>query len=111
MTVRNWNATTSCDPALEATPASLDELVAIVKDRGRCPSPVRAAGSLHSLNPCAMTDGTLVHMKVAPFREIGPPANGAVTVGAGVTMFELKNELKQELQDIHQSVRTRFSHL
>lgn len=95
MTVTNWNATASCEPALEVTPASLEALVAIVTDRERCPSPVRAAGSLHSLNPCAMTDGTLVHMKAAPFREIGPPANGSVTVGGGVTMFELKIALKQ----------------
>lgn len=93
MTVTNWNATATCDPAREVTPSSLEELIAIVKNPA-WPSPVRAVGSLHSLNPCAMTDGTLVHMKASPFQNIGTPANGSVTIGAGVTMFELKNALQ-----------------
>jgi hypothetical protein len=76
------------------TPASIDELVAIVRDPATYPSPVRPAGSLHSLTACAMTTGTLVHMKADAFRCIDPPADGKVRVGAGVTMFELKEFLK-----------------
>ncbi len=101
MTVTNWNATASCEPVADVTPASLDELIAIVRDvytkdgkKQSCPSPVRAIGSLHSLNPCFTTSGTIVHMKAEPFKNIGNPTDGLVTVGAGVTMFELQRELK-----------------
>src|SRR5262249_45292449 len=62
--------------------------------RQPCPSPVRAVGSLHSLNPCFTTPGTVVHMKADVFRAIGEPVDGLVTVGAGVTMFELQKALK-----------------
>ncbi|HXJ79215.1 MAG TPA: FAD-binding protein [Candidatus Methylomirabilis sp.] len=101
MTVTNWNSTASCEPVADVTPASLDELIAIVKDayvkdgtRQPCPSPVRAVGSLHSLTPCFTSAGTIVHMKTAAFRAIGDPVDGRVTVGAGVTMFELQKALK-----------------
>lgn len=93
MTVTNWNATATCDPAREITPSSLEELVSVVKNPAY-PSPVRAVGSLHSLNPCMTTDGTVVQMKTTPFQSIGTPADGTVTVGAGVTMFDLKNALR-----------------
>ncbi len=100
MTVTNWNRTASAEPAREVTPESLDELIGIVRDKFTkrgvalpCPSPVRAVGSLHSLNACFTTTGTLVHMKAEPFRTIGKPANGSVTVGAGVTMVELAKAL------------------
>jgi L-gulonolactone oxidase len=97
MTVTNWNATARFDPALDVTPDTLDDLVAIVQNTFRtpCPTPVRAVGSLHSLNRCVATAGTLVRMKAAPFRHIAEPAGGAVTVGAGVTMFELQKFLKK----------------
>lgn len=98
MTTTNWNSTASCDPARVVTPRDLDHLVEIVKGadaQGACPSPVRAVGSLHSLNHCFTTTGTLVQMKSDAFRDIGEPANGSVTVGAGVTMFELKEKLNQ----------------
>ena len=92
MTVRNWNDTARCDPARVATPTRLEELQAIVTDAGRHPSPLRAAGSLHSLTPCFTTTGTLVSMR--GFDAIGEPAAGAVTVGAGVRMIDLRNALR-----------------
>jgi L-gulonolactone oxidase len=102
MTVTNWNSTATCDPARELTPTSLADLIDIVKDTHAmsCPSPVRAVGSLHSLNRCFTTTGTLVHMKAPPFRQIGEPVGDSVTVGAGVTMFELKSFLKERGRQI-----------
>lgn len=102
MTVANWNSTATCDPARELAPTSLAELIAIVKNTHAtpCPSPVRAVGSLHSLNHCFTTTGTLVHMKAAPFRQIDEPGAGSVTVGAGVTMFELQRFLKERGRQI-----------
>jgi len=96
MTVTNWNGTARCDPAVEITPETLDDLAAIVLDRFRvpCPGPVRAVGSLHSLNPCFTTTGTLVHMKAGPWKHMAEPVGDQVTVGAGVTMLELAAFLK-----------------
>lgn len=94
MTVVNWNQTAACDPAVEVRPQKVGDLVAIVRDAAGHPSPVRAVGSLHSLNACATTPGTLVHMKQGEFHRIDEPANGTVRAGAGVTMFELKDFLK-----------------
>lgn len=94
MTVVNWNKTAFCDPAREVTPPNRDALAAIVRDVAGHPSPVRAVGSLHSLNACFTTPGTLVHMKAPAFHFFDEPANGTVRVGAGVTMFELKEFLK-----------------
>lgn len=96
MTITNWNSTATCTPTRVVTPKSVEQLVEIVRDTDveSSPSPLRAVGSLHSLNPCFTTTGTLVKMKADAFRHIGPPTNGTVTVGAGVTMFELKEALK-----------------
>ena len=96
MKVANWNETESCHPTRVVAPKDVDHLVRIVGDLDaeRSPSPLRAVGSLHSLNPCFTTTGTVVLMKSEAFRRIGEPANGSVTVGAGVTMFELKDALQ-----------------
>jgi FAD/FMN-containing dehydrogenase len=43
-------------------PRSVEEIVSILRDAGRYPSPVRAMGSYHSLTPCASSDGTIINM-------------------------------------------------
>lgn len=93
MTISNWNGSARFTPATVATPRDLHELLGIVKDREAFPSPLRALGSLHSLNESVATDGTAVCMK--HFTSISEPASGRVTVGAGVRMIDLKNALKR----------------
>ena len=97
MKISNWNSTESCDPTRVVVPRDAGHLIDIVKgtDTEPSPSPVRAVGSLHSLNPCFTTTGTLVQMKTDAFTYIREPVNGSVTVGAGVTMFKLKEALKR----------------
>jgi hypothetical protein len=90
--VQNWNDSAGCAPVPVVYPQTIDDLEAIVKDKDKYPSPVRAGGELHSLNPCFTTDGTLVMMK--HFKEIGEPAHDTITVGAGVTMIELRDKLR-----------------
>jgi hypothetical protein len=93
MTISNWNGSARFTPARVATPRDIEELIGIVNDRATFPSPLRALGSLHSLNESVATDGTAVFMK--HFTSISEPANGRVTVGAGVRMIDLKNALKR----------------
>lgn len=90
--VQNWNDSAGCAPVRVVYPQTVHELADIVKDKDKYPSPLRAGGELHSLNSCFATDGTLVMMK--HFKAIGQPANGTITVGAGVTMIELRDKLK-----------------
>jgi FAD/FMN-containing dehydrogenase len=98
MTISNWNGSARFTPAKDATPRDLDELVRIVRDPVTYPSPLRALGELHSLNESVVTDGTAVFMK--DFDKISEPANGRVTVGAGVRMIDLKNALKKHRQQL-----------
>jgi len=93
MTISNWNGSNRCAPAAVAVPRDVAELRAIVRDTSTYPSPVRALGELHSLNESIETNGTAVFM--THFKEIGTPIGGTVTVGAGVRMIDLKNELKK----------------
>jgi hypothetical protein len=93
MTISNWNGSARFTPVREATPPNVDELVGIVMDPATFPSPLRALGELHSLNESVATDGTAVFME--HFTTISEPANGRVTVGAGVRMIDLNRALKK----------------
>jgi hypothetical protein len=96
MTLSNWNDSARCTPATVAAPRDMQELIDIVRDvDGRFPSPVRAIGSLHSLNACFTTSGTAVLMKNFDRRDDPDLGSHTVTVGAGVRMIDLKNHLKR----------------
>src|SRR5262245_6445735 len=92
MPIRNWNDSARCNPARIAIPTNVEDLRRIVADPDHYPSPVRAIGSLHSLNASFTTDGTLVLME--KFKHIRVRTDGKVTVGAGVTMLELRDALR-----------------
>jgi FAD/FMN-containing dehydrogenase len=107
----NWTKSDKTYPQAVVTPQDPADLVAIVPDPVRCPSPVRAAGHLHSTNPCFATNaigtetptpkGTLVLMRpnfsrVEVFTE--PAAGGGapdvyVRAGAGARMIDIRNAL------------------
>jgi FAD/FMN-containing dehydrogenase len=89
----NWNGSASSHPAAVASPRNLDELIGVVKDRDRWPSPVRAAGSFHSLNACFATTGTQVLLD--SFKDIRVDLESmTVTVGASVTMVRIAAALR-----------------
>jgi FAD binding domain-containing protein len=91
--MRNWNGCAVWTPTVAVSPNNTAELAGIVKDTTKYPSPVRPAGSRHSLNECAATTGTAVGMD--HFRTIGEPAKGLVTVGAGARLIEIGHALKK----------------
>jgi hypothetical protein len=90
--IRNWNGCATWEPAEAVTPSDKAELQKIIRDTNKYASPVRPMGSGHSLNECATTAGTTVHMN--HFREIGEPANGVITVGGGARLVEIAHKLK-----------------
>jgi FAD binding domain/D-arabinono-1,4-lactone oxidase len=89
----NWNGSASSHPSVVASPKDLDELIEVVKDRDTYPSPVRAAGSFHSLNACFATTGTQVLL--GSFNGIRvDPESKTITVGAAVTMVQIRDALR-----------------
>ena len=89
----NWNRSGVSRPDVVAEPADVDELINVVKDHERFPSPVRAAGSFHSLNECFATNGTQVLLGHFDRVEVDVQAR-TVTVGAAVTMIQLRDVLR-----------------
>src|SRR6476660_2568438 len=72
-TVTNWFGNVVSHPSVIVDAHSVEDIVAIMKDRVTYPSPVRAVGSNHSTAPCGVADGgTLIRMKMNQILNIGP---------------------------------------
>src|SRR5215475_1199707 len=97
-TVTNWFGNITSHPAVVVDAASVDDIVAVLKDPQKYPSPVRAVGSNHSTSACGTADGgTLIRMsKMNGVVAIG---KDTVTVQAGAIYIDIAKELeKQRLQ-------------
>jgi FAD/FMN-containing dehydrogenase len=92
-TFHNWNGSDVSNPRVVAAPRDLADLIEVVKNRKTYPSPVRAAGSFHSMNACFETSGTQVLTKAFDSVKVDLGA-GTVTVGAAVTMLQIRNALR-----------------
>ena len=90
--VKNWFGSVTSSPSTVIEVATVDEIVAIVKDTERYPSPVRAVGSNHSTTACGTADdGTLiVTRKMDRILDIG---TDTVTVQAGALYIDVNQEL------------------
>lgn len=58
----NWSGSVHCTPATMARPASVDDVVAVVRNAAGANQAVRAVGSGHSFVPLGATDDALVVM-------------------------------------------------
>lgn len=92
---RNWARTQSCTPAVTYYPATLNNLVEIVRRARHAGHRVRAAGRGHSSGPLSVTDGSLV--VVGGLHRIGPidPLKREVTIESGVTIGALDRALRR----------------
>src|SRR5436305_346297 len=88
----NWNGSAHSSPKVVVTPKSLEELVEVVKNEAKYPTPVRAAGHFHSLNACFATTGTQVLMDNFTDIKVDVQAK-TITVGAYVKLIEIRNAL------------------
>ncbi len=89
----NWAGTEHGRPAAVDHPASIAEIVAVVRGAARQGHRVRAVGSGHSFTGLAVTDGVAVHLDrhrrvIDIDRE-----RGLVTVEAGITLRRLSQVL------------------
>src|SRR5438552_7950089 len=91
--LRSWNSADFSYPTMIANPRDLPELIEVVKDRDRYPSPLRVAAHRHSMTPCFATTGTQVLLR--HFNDIRVDVDArTVTVGANVDMYQMRNALR-----------------
>jgi FAD/FMN-containing dehydrogenase len=95
--VTNWFGDIVSHPKAMIDATSVEDIVAVLKDPAKYPSPVRAVGSNHSTAPCGVADGgTLIRMKMNRILDIGVDT---ITVEAGARHIDMARELeKRNLQ-------------
>lgn len=92
----NWNHSAVSQPARVVEASTVGELIAVVQGpETDYPSPVRVAGSRHSLNECFTTTGTQVTLRGDFCTRCELNDDNTLTVGAGVTMLTMAGFLKE----------------
>jgi FAD/FMN-containing dehydrogenase len=101
--VHNWFGSITSSPRVVVEVETVAEIVAIVKDPQRCPSPVRAVGSNHSTTPCGVADGgtLVVTRKMDRILEI---RDETVTVQAGALYLDVNEELRRHHLQFHVNI-------
>ncbi len=96
-TVTNWFGNIVSHPSVIVDANSVDDIVAVLKDPVKYPSPVRAVGSNHSTAPCGVADGgTLIRMKMNQILSVG---QDSMTVQADAVHLDMAKALvAQNLQ-------------
>ncbi|HEY2466569.1 MAG TPA: FAD-binding oxidoreductase [Terracidiphilus sp.] len=90
-TVTNWFGNIVSHPSVIVDANSVEDIVAVLKDPVKYPSPVRAVGSNHSTAPCGVADsGTLIRMKMNQILSIGPDS---LTVQADAVHLDMAKAL------------------
>jgi len=97
--LRNWFGDIISHPAVVVEAHSVDDIVQVLKDPAKYPSPVRAVGSNHSCSPCGTADrGTLIKMKMNRILNIG---TDTITAEAGAIYIDLAKELERHNLQFH----------
>ena len=92
--VQNWFGSIVSSPRVVVEVGSVEEIVAILKDPERYPSPVRAVGSNHSTTACGVAEGgTLIVMR--KMDRIVEIRDDSVTVQAGALYIDVNVELQK----------------
>src|SRR5579862_3507275 len=99
-TVTNWFGDLVSHPQVVVEAGSTADVVAILKDPVKYPSPVRAIGSNHSTAPCGVVEGgTLIMMsKMNQIRQI---TDDSVTAQAGAIYIDVAQELQKKNLQFH----------
>ncbi|MCQ4083010.1 FAD-binding protein [Streptomyces sp. RB6PN25] len=90
---RNWAGNVTARPRRTVTPASVDELAAVVREAAEDGLTVKAVGTGHSFTAAAATEGVLIRPdRLAAVRSVDEKA-GTVTVEAGLPLHQLNRML------------------
>ena len=92
--VHNWFGSITSSPSVVTEAYNVQDIIAIVQDTEKYPTPVRAVGSNHSTTPCGVADnGTVIVMrKMNRILNIGPDT---VTAEAGALYIDVAKELQK----------------
>ncbi len=98
--ITNWEGGVTYRPVAVVKPQTIDDVVRVVTDKLRYPSPVRAVGKLHSPAPCSADDGgTMLDMTgMTRILEIG---EDFVTAEAGALYIDVAEELARRGKQLH----------
>jgi L-gulonolactone oxidase len=98
--ITNWEGGVTYRPVAVVKPQTIDDVVRVVTDTLRYPSPVRAVGKLHSPAPCsADVGGTMLDMTgMTRILEIG---DDFVTAEAGALYIDVALELARCGKQFH----------
>jgi hypothetical protein len=92
--VHNWFGDITSSPQVVKEAASVDDIVAIIKDSATYPAPVRAIGSNHSTSRCGVADGgTMIQM--ARMNKILNIGQDSVTAQGGALYIDVAKELQK----------------
>ncbi len=96
--VANWFGDVISHPKVVVEATSTADLIAILKDPGKYPSPVRAIGSNHSTGRVGVADGGTV-IRMSKMNRILAISGDTVTAEAGALYIDIAHELqKNQLQ-------------
>ena len=97
--VTNWFGNITSHPQVVVDANSVEDIVAILKDGSKYPSPVRAVGSNHSTTECGVAaGGTLIRMKMNRILRVDADS---VTVEAGAIYIDIADELRKHNLQFH----------
>lgn len=89
----NWAATCTARPRAFYTPRSVEEVQAIVRDCARRGATMRAVGTVHSPNDCAMCDDVVISLANMDRVLVVDAERSIAKVQAGVTLSTLNEVL------------------
>jgi FAD/FMN-containing dehydrogenase len=92
--VTNWFGDLVSHPKVVVEATSVEEIVAVLKDPVRYPSPVRAIGSNHSTARCGVADGGTV-IKMTKMNRVVEITADTCTVQAGAIHLDVARELEK----------------
>ncbi len=98
--VTNWFGDLISHPKAVVEATSVEDIVAVLKDRDRYPSPVRAVGSNHSTAPCGAADGGTV-IKMSKMNRIVEITPDTVTAEAGAIYIDIAKELEDHGRQLY----------
>ncbi len=94
----NWFGDFPSKPHVVVKPTTVEEIVEVLRNPDKYPSPIRAVGSNHSTTGCAVADGGTV-IKMTAMNRIVEIGIDTVTAQAGALYIDVGNELaKRGLQ-------------
>jgi FAD/FMN-containing dehydrogenase len=98
--ITNWEGGITYRPAVVVRPQTIDDVVQVVSDARKYPSPVRAVGKLHSPAPCSADDGgTMLDMTgMTRILEVG---HDYVVAEAGAQYIDVAEELARHGKQFH----------